>query len=122
MGGQIQCKTPDRRAFPFFTLRDADKLFGEVRVELEDLDRLALALGFDIRAQRNRRIAESRQHLRGTPSPHAARILAQRHVADVMQFVLDFPVIADVTQKGLRIGSIRRKARHAVHHVDRPDP
>ena len=39
-----------------------------------------------------------------------------------MPFVLDLPVIADVTQKGLRIGLIRRKARHAVHHVDRPGP
>ena len=122
LGGQIQCKSPNRRVFPLFTPRDADKMFGEVRVELEDLDRFTMALGFDIRVQRNRRIAERRPHVRGTPGPHAARILAPCHVADVMPFVLYLPVIADVTQKGLHIGLIRRKARHAVHHVDRPGP
>ena len=78
LGGQIQCKSPNRRVFPLFTPRDADKMFGEVRVELEDLGRFAMALGFDIRVQRNRRIAERRPHVRGTPGPHAARILASR--------------------------------------------
>ena len=40
----------------------------------------------------------------------------------VVQFGLDFPVIADVTQKGLRIRAVGRTARHTIRHVDRPDP
>ena len=110
------------RAIPLFTLRDADKLLGEVGVELEDFDRGGNADGSDFTVQIHHRVAQRRQHVRGTPGPDAARILGERHIADGVQFVLDRPVIAGEVPKCVRIRLVGRKARHTIRHFDRRHP
>ena len=88
-------------------------------MELKSFDGFGPTLGLDIRQQVDDRIPQGRQHLRGGSRPHPARVLAHGHVADVVQSVLDLPVVAEEDQEGGRVRSLRRAARDPVHHLHR---
>jgi hypothetical protein len=58
------------------------------------------------------------QELGSVPAPHAAGVLAQRDVADVMQAVLDPPVAPVELQEAGRVGLLGLEAGDPIGHLD----
>ena len=90
------------RAIPLFTLRDSDKLFCSIGMDLQDFDGLGLGLGVDFTAEVDNSITYRGEGLRGVTRPYPAGIFAEGHVSDAVQLVLNPPVISGDTSAGLR--------------------
>ena len=60
-------------------------------------------------------VAEGRQDHGARPGANAAVVLAEGHIADIEDAVLDPPMLSNQAEQRLGIGSIRRKGGDAVH-------
>lgn len=62
-------------------------------------------------------VAQGRQDHGARPGANATVVLAEGHVADLEDTVLDPPVLSGQAEQCLGIGSIRRKGGDAVHRL-----
>ncbi|AMV26226.1 hypothetical protein VT84_17645 [Gemmata sp. SH-PL17] len=75
-------------------------------VHLKPLKSLGATLGWRGSEQVDHGVTKRGQHLRCDPLAHPARILAKGHIPNVMQLVLDAPVVPNQGQKCGRVGPL----------------
>ena len=68
-------------------------------MDLQDFDGLGSGLGFDLTEEVDHHISHRGQDLGGVTRADSAGIFAQGHVPDVVQLVLNPPVISEIGQQ-----------------------
>jgi len=107
------------RAIRLFKLREIEKGKGLLGVVVEAPDGCGRAGRLHTRQQVNHRIADRGQHLRRAALADPAAVLAQRHVPDIVESVLDPPVPARQPQQLLGVGFVLGETRDPVDHLVR---
>ena len=91
------------RAIRLLTLRDPDKIVCIVWVRLKFLNGFGTKRGFDSSKQMDQRIADPCQHLWRGSFSDSARILTEGYVPNIVQLILDSPMVTHEYQLPFRV-------------------